>query len=144
MFFAGFGGFAVLLFVLMKKDMINESTPIDVVKIVIIIFGAFALFMAYLTVKEISDGIKRAKTKQLLLETGSRVTAQIVGAENANITVNGRTAQRLICRFTENNLDRDFKSDMILEDTALLIGKQIDVFIDKDLTEYYVDLDSVK
>jgi len=115
----------------------------DSVNLFVLFFGIVGLLFTFLAVKTLIADIKKGQTRKRLLETGSRVSAEIVGVENANMTINNIVPYYLVCRHTENGRDYLFRSDMLTGDTGDAIGRRIDVWVNRDFSEYYVDADSL-
>ncbi|MED9903925.1 MAG: hypothetical protein UFG06_07055 [Lachnospiraceae bacterium] len=91
---------------------------------------------------------RRGKKKQLLMQTGQKLFAEVTGGHMAvNYTVNGRHPYKLECRYTDTFTGKTylFGSGNIWLDPALYIGKQVAVYADPaDFSKYYVDAASLQ
>jgi len=137
-----FGGFAIMFGAFNKAGFFGNRGD-EFVSIFVFAFGAIGLLFAALTVRFIVVDVRGKQKMRRLLKSGSRVSAEIVGVENANISVNGSAGYYLVCRHTEGGRDYILRSEMLTGDMGDLIGRHIDVLSNRDFSEYYVDTDSL-
>lgn len=106
----------------------------------LVFLGLSSIFLAITSVECIKEAQKRKMRK--LKYTGSKVDAKIVGWRlNRNISVNGMHPLVIICQSVESG--RIYESHNIYSfNNQLSQGDDIDLYISRDNTAFYVDADT--
>jgi|GEM_PF-4228914 len=143
LFAVSFGGAAIAVGALFASHKLSEDFDLGFFLIFVLAFGGVGLLFTVLTIREIINSVKKEQARERLLTTGSRVSAEIVGVKDANITVNGASGYYFLCHYSENDRDYVFQSELLTDDLGFMVGRHIDVWVNRDFSEYYVDIDAL-
>lgn len=126
----------------------NTTGDIRVFFILGVVF--LVLGVAFAIAAAILFGVTIHRTKRLreIVSEGSCIMAEIISIDSDyNVNINGRYAQRLYCRYTDElGTIHEFRSRRFFFDPSdLLTESEIQVYFRRgDYKHYYVDIDSFK
>lgn len=129
---------------------LDERTTGDVFVFFIlgIVFSALGVICIILTAVLFGVMLRRTKHMREIVSEGNYIMAEIMSVDSDySVTINGRYAQRLYCRYTdEAGVIHEFRSRRFFFDPSdLLTELEIPVYFRRgDYEHYYVDIDSFR